>query len=204
MPLPPPRMSSCFRGPPLALALACLAAGAAGSPARATSLVRMDEASLARGADWIVRGTVLSSESAYREGAVPVFTDVVLEAFEVLKGELAEPLVHLSLPGGELDGLRYEVAGTPRLAPGDEVVVFLVRLPSGERTLLGFSQGSYRLFLDPVTGSTLAARSTAEALLVSPARPGASRQAMGVGVQDLEDWGVMRLRLLGHLGGGAP
>lgn len=187
----PPRLRS------LLLAVLCLLPGLS----RATSLVRLDEATLATRADLIVRGVVLASQSAYRSGAIPVFTDVTLEVFEVLKGSHTEPLLHVALPGGDLDGRSFRIAGTPSFSQGEEVVLFLLDLPSGERTLLGFTQGKFRLEVDPATGLTQAVQDPTDVELVTPVAPNQSSvQALKAANLSFE-WGSFRRRILGHLQG---
>lgn len=162
----------------------------------ATSLVLLDEATLTQRADRIVRAVVLSSRSAYRSGAVPVFTDVALEVAEVLKGDGGEPVIHVALPGGELDGRAYRVPGTPAFHPGEEVLVFLVQLSTGEETVLGFGQGKYRLEVDPDTGLTMASRRRDHLNLVPRDLPNRTQaQALRAASDDYLQWDVFRRRL---------
>lgn len=159
--------------PHLALALAV---GALAHAASATTLVRRSDEDLAQSARAIVRGVVLERTTAYRRGPVPVFTDVSVEVLEVLKGQVDDPVLHVALPGGEVDGHAYQVAGTPDLTPGLEVVLFLTRLAGGEWIPLGFAQGSRRLATDPATGAQHVHRMEHDVSFVTPS--GAPAQAL--------------------------
>ena len=167
------------------------------APAGATTQVARSDQDLAGAARVILRGVVLERTSAYRAGPVPVFTDVSVEVLEVLKGDLADPVLHLALPGGEVDGHAYQIAGTPDLHPGLEVVLFLTRLSTGEWIPLGFSQGARRLVSDPVTGVLRVRRMDHGVRLVAPA--GAARQGLGTAPEDwtsfrnqIREWAVGR------------
>lgn len=167
-----------------------LLAGALLESVGATTLVRMSDQDLARAARGIVRGVVLERTTAFRSGPLPVFTDVSIEVQEILKGDFVDPVLHLALPGGQVDGRVYQVAGSPDLKPGLEVVVFLTRLASGEWVPLGFSQGTRRLVSDPVTGALQVQRMDQGVTLVSPA--GTTRQGLGVAPTD---WAGFRSRV---------
>jgi hypothetical protein len=164
------------------LALAILVGVLLQSGAAATTLVRLSDQELARAARVILRGVVLERTSAYRAGPIPVFTDVALEVLEVLKGEVEDPVLHLALPGGQVDGHAYQVAGTPDLRPGLEVVVFLTRLPRGEWVPLGFTQGTRRLVTDPATGALQVRRMDRGVTLVP--RAGAAHQGLRAAPSD--------------------
>jgi hypothetical protein len=64
---------------------------------------------------------------------------IVLE--ETLKGSPGRTL-DIQEPGGELDGLRMEIVGTPRYELSEEVVVFAAPTPAGLRTC-GWGQGRF-------------------------------------------------------------
>lgn len=181
-------------GTTLALSLGIL-------PAFASSIRVMDDSNLAKQADGIARATVLSSRTAYREGPIPFFTVIELAPSEVLKGPVEESLI-LSLPGGKLGSREIVVAGTPQFQAGEEVLVFWVQLPNGERTLLGFSQGKYELFEDLETGVTRSRRTLGGSHLVAGSKPNQSqrqalRQALELETRSYQDH---RDQILGYLG----
>lgn len=108
------------------------------APASATTVVRQSLPSLVAQSELVVRGVVERVELHDPEGGPPfhlAFVRITEDAF-------AEPgptpsrtvparIVPVRLPGGmTASGLQCAVAGTPRLAAGDDVVLFLSRVPS--------------------------------------------------------------------------
>jgi hypothetical protein len=135
------------------LILACALAASLGvaDSARATVIVPAGVTELATEARAIAHGRVVRIDARQGEGR-RVERIVTVQVFDYLKGGLGN-VVQLQLPGGEYGRYRTIMIGTPELAEGDEVVLFL-----GQRDgdalpyLLGFHQGVYRLVTDPSTG----------------------------------------------------
>lgn len=128
-------------------AFAAVAAGlliSTASIALATSVVPKSFRQLCREADRIVVGTVAERESRWADypgGAIETILRLRVE--QTILGSAVESLP-LRLRGGEVDGLREEIPGLPRLEPGDRVVVFL-REGKFVSPIVGFSQGLFRL-----------------------------------------------------------
>lgn len=176
----------------------CLCAGL-----RASSVVALSQDQLIDTADWIVHGVVLSSESAYRGGAMAVFTDVTVEVTEVLKGTWEQPILHVALPGGELDGRTISVAGTPHFTPGEEICVFLRDLGNGERTTVGLAQGKLRIVPDPATGVAMVVPDQTALNRVPPRVPNqTAAQALTASASSVRDWGSLRRHIRSRVAGG--
>lgn len=181
-----------------------LLATALAAGAGATSMVLLSEDDLIDRADLVVHGTVLSSESAYRSGAIHIFTDVVIEVDEVLKGAFADPVLHVAMPGGEMDGKALTISGTPAFHPGERVCVFLVRLPDQSYTTIGISQGKFTLSEDPATGLTTA-RQAGGGHRVPVNTPGrTTAQALRAAMPAATDWDVFRRRIRDRVGNRGP
>ena len=86
----------------------------------------------------IVRGRV-SSVSSLRRGAL-ILTQVRVSVLERWKGPEAST-VDVYLHGGTFQGLRQTFSGTPDLLEGSEYVLFLWAGKSGNRQIIGLSQG---------------------------------------------------------------
>lgn len=169
------------------------------STAPATSIVAFSEDRLVDTAKVIVHGTVLSSETALLHGRV--VTESTLEVHEVLKGDAADPVLHVVTPGGQIPGRRVHVAGVPRFRQGEQVCVFLE--PSSMGWLLtGASQGKYRLERDPATGLVTARRSQQGRRVALPAPGQTRRQAMQGAAPAEADWDAFRQRILARVRGG--
>jgi hypothetical protein len=133
------------------LACALILPLAIADSARATVIVPATVSELANEARAIAHGRVVRIDARQGEGR-RVERIVTVQVFEYLKGGLGN-VVQIQLPGGEFGRYRTIMIGTPEIAEGDEVVLFL-----GQRDgdplpyLLGFHQGVYRLITDPSTG----------------------------------------------------
>ncbi len=86
----------------------------------------------------IVRGRV-TSISALRRGAL-ILTQVRVTVTERWKGPEAAS-VDVFLHGGTFQGLRQTFSGTPDLREGSDYVFFLWAGKSGNRQIIGLSQG---------------------------------------------------------------
>jgi hypothetical protein len=141
------------RGGTAGVVLACVLAAWVSSVerARATVVVPAGMTELAQEARAIVHGRVVRIDARQGDG-LRVERIVTVQVSDYLKGSLGN-VVQLRLPGGSYGRYRTITIGTPELAEGDEVVLFLAQR-DGEALphLLGFHQGLYRLVSDPSTG----------------------------------------------------
>jgi hypothetical protein len=123
------------------VALFVLATGAA---ARATTLVPVDVATLAREARTIARGSVVRVESQWMDGRRGMETIVMLQVESSIKGPSAQT-VRFRVPGGQLGRYRHVVVGAPVFGAGQRVVVFLSAEGATLPHVLGFNQGVFRV-----------------------------------------------------------
>jgi hypothetical protein len=94
-------------------------------------------------------GDVRGRWTADRRGIESVVT---LDALRYLKGDLGHD-VALRLPGGEAGGMMHVLPGAPVLREGDLVVAFLGSRGPSVPTLVGLSQGLFRVVIDRQSGS---------------------------------------------------
>ena len=136
-------MSKTFRFS-LVLAAAVLLA----QPAAATTALKLSDAELVAGADLIVTGEVLSTESTWLDGTLVTVASVRVD--DSLKGDAGSTLT-LVLPGGV--DLAREIpvamtyAGAPSVVPGEQVFLFVQEMPEAAGTyfVMGFSQGLFTI-----------------------------------------------------------
>jgi hypothetical protein len=135
---------------------------------RATTLARLSLDQLAAGSDAVARVNFSSAESHWENGSI--WTVTTFKVVERWKGNLpAEITVHL--PGGRVGHLTSTVDGTPKFNPGDDAILFLKQSPSGEFTVAGWVEGTFRISGDPSTGSqTVTQDSSAFAVFDTPTR----------------------------------
>ena len=126
-----------------------LAACSGAMELQATTLTRLSLDQLAAAADNVARVRCASAETRWENGSIWTVTTFVI--VETMKGNLpAQVTVHL--PGGRLGHLTATVDGTPKFEPGDESILFLEHTGSGEFSVAGWVQGSFRITRDPHSG----------------------------------------------------
>ncbi len=110
----------------------------------------------------IVRGRIQSCAGEFR-GSV-IFTHCKVGVTEQWKGD-SQPVVDVATPGGTAKGMAQNFPGAPKLAQGEEYVLFLWTGKSGMTQLIGLSQGVFDLKPD-AKGQTVAQRAaTTERML---------------------------------------
>lgn len=134
--------------------------------AGAAVVERVGVAEMTRMARQVVQGTVVSRAGRYlvTPGGRRIVTDVTVRVDRALRGETNETgsLVVTTL-GGVVDGQGQLVPGAPRLAEGEEVVLFLVPsrpAPDGtpRHAVIGLSQGVFHVERDPASGNVRVGR----------------------------------------------
>ena len=118
------------------------------TPVCATIFVPMTVEDLARSSSAIVTGTVgdLTGVEQNRR----VFTLVTVSIEQVLKGELAEPVITLKENGGIVAGKQEIIFGAPSFRPGEYVLLFLTRRPDGSLQTNQLAQGKFGIENDAV------------------------------------------------------
>jgi hypothetical protein len=112
--------------------------------ATATVVIEKDLDDIAREADMVFVGRVVSVESRWRdEKRRSIETVVTFHVVEALHG-VDQRQVALAFAGGEIDGLSEVVAGMPEFRAGEEVVLFASRKASIS-PVIGFNQGCFRI-----------------------------------------------------------
>jgi hypothetical protein len=111
---------------------------------QAAVLVAMDLPELVSQSDLIVVGSATKQSSRYVNKLI--VTDVTLAVSSALKGAAkpGEPVVVTHL-GGSVGEVGLNVPGAAVFKNGEQVVVFLRRVPSGDWNVTGMSQGIMKI-----------------------------------------------------------
>lgn len=118
------------------------------APVWATTVVSKDFAALCGQADMIFAGTVTAVESRWVDGTrQAIETLVTFGDLTWVRGE-ADETVTLRFAGGEVDGIREEIAGMPSFAVGERRVIF-ARDGIYVSPLVGFDQGALAVVEGP-------------------------------------------------------
>jgi hypothetical protein len=113
-----------------------------GLPLQSATLERLSLGDMASKSMLVVRGKVLSSHASFTGNLI--FTHYQIRVSESLKGEISGN-VDVAVPGGEANGIRQAVSGTPDFQPGDEYVFFLWTSKAGITQVMGLTQGLFRV-----------------------------------------------------------
>ena len=116
---------------------------------QSTTLARLSFDALAQRATAIARVRCLSSTTLWRNGEI--WTETEFEVLDQSKGALPG-IFRISLPGGKVGHLQSRVDGLPAFRSGEEVYLFLWKGSGGENSVLGWTQGTFRIARDPQTG----------------------------------------------------
>ena len=165
--------------------------------ARATMVPRLSFEELTDSSDLVVSGSIIRSWAAWDSGHKYIWTHYEISVASAPKGKTAAT-VEFAEPGGTLDGVAHAIAGAVSYRPGEQVVVFLQRMPNGYLRTTGWGQGKYSLdSAGRVHGSALRAAEVVD--LRQPARASTSLETLdGMSLRDLA------LRVSARVRGTAP
>jgi len=133
-----------------------------------TTLEQLSLASMIRQSTAIVRVRITGS-SAARRGS-DIYTYYRLDVLETLEAS-ATPPSEVAVPGGTVGGIRQTVAGAPKLADGQEYVLFLWTSPSGLTQVIGLTQGVFTVLKSAGGESTVLRAATSEPMLGPGGQP---------------------------------
>ncbi len=116
----------------------------------ATVVVDRPVSDLTRRAALVVRAAVVSSKAGWDEEHRLIITRTELRTTRRLKGDAGRTVI-VRQPGGEVDGVRMNVAGAATFRAGEEAVVFLEPHPSavGEFVLTSMSAAKFTVVTLP-------------------------------------------------------
>ncbi|HVS89411.1 MAG TPA: hypothetical protein VHF01_14490 [Candidatus Acidoferrum sp.] len=133
--------------------------------AHSTTLTRLQFAELAQESTAVARLRCLSSESLWERGEI--WTETRLEVLEVEKGLLPR-LVTVRMVGGSAGHFHSRVDGVPVFRPGAEVYLFLWGREGEAYSVLGWSQGTFRVAKNPRTGAETVTQDSAAMPVFDP------------------------------------
>ena len=99
----------------------------------------------------ILYGTCTNMESAWTENNEMIFTTVTVVPEYYLKGNMGSE-VTITVPGGQVGDIIYEVSEMPTFQKGEEVFAFIWKHPSGKNLVTGGYQGKMKIEKNAKTG----------------------------------------------------
>lgn len=120
-------------------------------PESKAQLKKMSAEDLTKESSAILHGKISMVKSAWNQEKDLIFTTVTIVPDEYIKGNLgAEALI--TIPGGQVDNMIYEVSEMPVFSEGEEVFAFVWTHPSGKHLITGGTQGKMKIEKDAKTG----------------------------------------------------
>ena len=133
--------------------------------ARATTYVRLRFPDLVHYASAIARVRCVGADTRVENGEI--FTDTRFHVLETEKGSLPASIV-VRQPGGKFQHLVSHVEGAPEFRIGEEVYLFLWGRPGRQFYVLGWSQGTFRVHRDALSGKETVTQDSAEMPVFDP------------------------------------
>ena len=126
-----------------------LLAACAATPLPATTLARLSLDQLARAADTVARVRCMDTDSFLEGGTV--WTRTRFSVIETLKGDPPSQIA-VRLPGGRAGHIFVAIEAAPRFRPGEEGVLFLEKIPTGDYSVTAWALGTFRIRRNARTG----------------------------------------------------
>lgn len=139
--------------------------GLSAAVANATTLARLRFEDLAQQANAVGRLRCLGSEARWENGEI--WTETRFEVIESDKGLLAG-LVSVRMIGGSVGHVHSRVDGVPAFRNGEEVYLFLWGRYGEPYRILGWSQGTFRIARNAVSGIETVTQDSALASIFDP------------------------------------
>jgi len=121
--------------------------------------VQSEIKNLSEGADIILTGKVITQNSAWNKEGSRIFTNVVIQAEEYIKGDYIEKTIVLTTPGGEVGEIGELYSHVPRFSTDEEVLLFVKKdKKSNNFTVFDGESGKISLYNDKTTGEKVTSR----------------------------------------------
>ncbi len=117
-------------------------------------LKKMSAEDLTNESSAILHGKCTKVKSEWNNDKDIIYTTVTVVAEEYIKGDLG-PEAQLTIPGGQVGDIIYEVSEMPVFYEGEEVIAFVWKHPSGKNLITGGSQGKLKIRKDKNTGKKM-------------------------------------------------
>jgi hypothetical protein len=128
----------------------------------ASDLPRLSFNDLTDNSELIVSGKVTRAWTDWDADHKYIWSHYELAVSATFKGTTGQT-VDIAEPGGDMDGMVMKISGTTGYRVGDNVVVFLSRMPNGFLRTAGFGQGKFMVDAKGLLRGTAALKAEASA-----------------------------------------
>jgi len=124
-------------------------------------VIKMTAKDLTERSTAVLYGKCSKVKSEWNDRKDLIFTYVTVVPEEYVKGNLGSEAV-ITIPGGQVDDIRYEVSEMPLFVEGEEIVAFIWTNPAGKHLITGGYQGKMKIEKDIKTGKRMVQDAGAE------------------------------------------
>ena len=124
-------------------------------------VIKMSAKDLTDQSTAVLHGKCSKVKSEWNEDRTIIYTYVTVVPDEYIKGNLGSE-VTLTIPGGQVGNIKYEVSDMPFFNEGEDIVAFIWTNPAGKNLITGGSQGKMKIEKDLKTGKNMVNGSSAE------------------------------------------
>ena len=124
-------------------------------------VIKMTAKDLTERSTAVLYGKCSKVKSEWNDRKDLIFTYVTVVPEEYIKGNLGPEAV-ITIPGGQVDDILYEVSEMPLFVEGEEVVAFVWTNPAGKNLITGGYQGKMKIEKDIKTGKRMVQDAGAE------------------------------------------
>ena len=115
---------------------------------------KMSTRDLTKKSNSIVYGKCSGVKCKWNQAQDIIVTEVTIVPEGYVKGNLGGQVV-VTVPGGRIGDIIYQVSEMPVFEPGEEVFAFIYRHPSGKNLVTGGFHGKMRIEKDKATGKRM-------------------------------------------------
>jgi hypothetical protein len=124
-------------------------------------VIKMSAKDLTERSTAVLYGKCSKVKSEWNDKKDIILTQVTVVPEEYIKGNLGSEAV-ITVPGGQVGDILYEVSEMPLFVEGEEVVAFIWTNPAGKNLITGGYQGKMKIEKDKKTGKKMVQESGAE------------------------------------------
>ncbi len=117
-------------------------------------VIKMSDKDLTERSTAVLYGKCSRVKCEWNDKKDIIFTYVTIVPEEYIKGNLGSEAV-ITVPGGQVDDILYEVSEMPVFVEGEEVVAFISTNPAGKNLITGGYQGKMKIEKDKITGKRI-------------------------------------------------
>jgi len=124
-------------------------------------VIKMSAQDLTKESTAVLYGKCSKVKCEWNDKKNIIFTYVTVIPEEYIKGNLGSEAV-ITIPGGQVGDILYEVSDMPFFIEGEEVVAFIWTNPAGKNLVTGGYQGKMKIEKDSKTGKRMVLNGGAE------------------------------------------